>query len=160
MKIRRQLSADEAIIRLETLCAASEQCRADLREKLRRWQVDDADRIIDELARRKFVDDARFARAYVRDKYRFARWGRAKIVMGLRAKHIGRDDIDEALSEIDADEYESILATLLRAKVRMARIADDYEGRGKLFRFAASRGFESSLVSRLIGDRTPWHEED
>ena len=162
MRQPRQLSPEGAVVRLEALCAASEQCTADLREKLRRWLIDDddAERIIASLAKRRFVDDARFARAYVRDKYRFARWGRYKIVMGLKAKRISANDIEDALTEIDLDEYERILLELLQAKVRTARLSREWADRAKLMRFAASRGFESSMVGSLISSGAPWERED
>ena len=152
------MTADGAKMRLEALCAASEQCTADLREKLRRWGVaaDEAEAVIESLRSRRFVDDARFARAYVRDKYRFARWGRHKIVMGLRAKRISADDIDAALAEIDLDEYEELLTQLLRSKVRSGRLSREWPDRAKLLRFAASRGFESSLITRIVASGAPW----
>lgn len=158
----RPVTAEQALIRLETLCASSEQCTADLLRRLSRWGVsgDDSERIISRLRELRFVDDSRFARAYVRDKYRFARWGRMRIIMGLRAANISRDTIDDALAEIDEEEYEAILTALLRAKARSARLTDSYADRSKLFRFAASRGFESSLASRIISRRLPWIPED
>lgn len=162
MKQRCRITPDEAVMRLQALCAASEQCTAEIQRRLQRWEINqhECDRIIRELIEERFIDDLRFARAYVRDKYRFAHWGRSRIVMQLRARSISRDNINDALAEIDEDEYESILLRLLRTKVRSARLSDSYADRSKLWRFAAMRGFESSLISRLISKGLPWTEED
>lgn len=162
MREPRPISSENALMRLAALCAASEQCSHDLREKMRRWLLPDeeAEKVLARLVADRYVDDGRFARAYVRDKYRFARWGRSKIIMGLRAKRISRSDIDEALGEIDLDEYEANLLALLRAKVRTGRLSREWADRAKLYRFAASRGYESSLISRLISSGAPWERED
>ncbi len=158
----RQITPEQALQRLEALCAASEQCTAELRNKLRRWSIseENAEKIIVRLSEKRFVDDERFAKAFVRDRYRFSRWGRARIAMELKVRKISRTIIGEAMKEIDDDEYVDILIHLLRSKVRSARLGKEYAERAKLFRFAASRGFESSLISRCISDGLPWIEEN
>lgn len=139
-------------MRLENMCIKAEHCTAEVREKLRQWGVhpDDAAEIIEALIARRFVDDKRFAAAFVRDKYRFARWGRRKIEMALRQKRISDAIINQAFEEIDNEEYTRILTELLAAKAKTLGPLTDYENRVKLFRFALSRGFESSLVSNII----------
>lgn len=151
---RKPLRPEAAMIRLEELCARSEQCVSELRRKLAGWQIepDDADAIIRSLKTRRYVDDARYAAAFVRDKYRFARWGRRKIHMALRQKRIAEDLIDEALGNIDEQEYAEILGHILKAKARTLDM-DVYEDRMKLFRFALARGFEPDLIKKLMPGR-------
>lgn len=150
---RKIIGPDAALARLEDLCARAEHCESELSDKLRRWGVGAADsaRIIASLRQRRYVDDARFARAYVRDKYRFARWGRAKIRLGLVAKRIARDTIAEALDEIEDDTYIGNLRHIIAAKRRaLGEEAESYEGRTKIYRFALGRGYESALIARLL----------
>lgn len=151
-------------MKLETLCVRSEQSQADCLEKLRRWGIDSAAarKIVDNLVERRFVDDERFARAYAADKIRFNRWGRRKVRVMLAAKRIPQDIISEALMVVDDSEYEQLLESLLRAKVRAAAIECTFDGRTKLFRFGATRGFETDLVGRIIKSGKPWAttEED
>lgn len=139
-------------MRLEALCARSEQCEGEIRRKLRLWQIgeEDADTIVRSLRRRRFVDDSRYAGAFVRDKYRFARWGRCKIELALRQKRVDADIIAEALEEIDEDEYTEVLRQLIVLKSRLLGSADTYDARSRLFRFAVLRGFESTIVSKII----------
>lgn len=153
--IRKQkaMTAEQAQAKLEDMCVTAEHCEGEMREKLRKWQIPStlADQIIDSLKKRKFIDDSRFAHAYVRDKYRFAHWGKRKIAMGLAAKRVGRDIVADAISSIDEDEYIEIARRALAAKVRMAPDAiSTYEGRTKLFRFLVGRGYEPSVASFLI----------
>lgn len=139
-------------MRLEALCARSEQCEGEIRRKLHLWQIgeEDADTIVRSLRRRRFVDDSRYAGAFVRDKYRFARWGRRKIELALRQKRVDADIIAEALDEIDEDEYTEVLRQLIVLKSKSLGDMDAYEARTRLFRFAVSRGFETTIVSSII----------
>lgn len=152
---RRIPSEESALARLEAACARAEHCSYELREKLRRWGVDrDAsERIMASLIKHKFVDDARFARSYVNDKVKFARWGRRKVAMGLAAKRISRDIAAEALDSVDTQLYEENLRHLLLLKAPTLPADADchsYDGRTRLFRFAVSRGYDVDLAGRLI----------
>ena len=117
-KGKKKITPQEALMRLEALCARSEQCTLDLRQKLYKWEISpsDSDVIIKKLIKTRFVDDSRFAVAFCRDKYRFNRWGRMKIVYGLRAKQLSSHDIQEALKTIDDKEYEDILVSVVKQK--------------------------------------------
>lgn len=157
-KRKQKVTPQEALMRLEALCAKSEQCTFDLRQKLYKWEISsgDCEKIIKKLREERFVDDARFAVAYCRDKYRFNRWGRMKIVYGLRAKQISSNDIKEALNAIDEKEYEQILVSVIKSKAQTIKDVDTYEGRTRLFRSVASRGYESALIAKIIRDRSLW----
>ena len=111
---------------------------------------EDADTILSSLRRRRYVDDERFARAYVRDKFRFDHWGRRKIELTLRRKRVDADVIADALEEIDADDYMAMLRKLLAYKARSLPDAEAYENRVKLMRFAIGRGFEPQLVVKAL----------
>lgn len=151
LRRKTPLKPEAALIKLEELCARSEQCEGEIRRKLSTWGISpsDSDTIVRSLQRRRFVDDSRFAAAFVRDKYRFARWGRRKIEMALRQKRVDRDIIDEALDNIDEDEYIGILQHLLAAKAKTLQLGE-YADRQRLFRFGVTRGFEPQLVAKAI----------
>ena len=106
--------------------------------------------ILDRLESEKFIDDERFCRAFVNDKFRFAKWGKMKIAQGLYMKKIPSDVAWRYLNEIDEEEYLSILRDLLASKRKSIHAADDYELNGKLMRFAMSRGFELKDIKRCI----------
>lgn len=152
------MTPDKALERLQTLCARSEQCSSDLRKKLSKWGVTgrDADNIISDLEKSRYLDDARFAVSYVRDKYRFAGWGRHKIISGLLVKRIPRQYIDDALAEIDLKEYAGIAFNALAGKLRTLDRTDMKVCREKLLRFGVSRGYETSLVLRIIQSKRLW----
>lgn len=152
MKTAKPITHEQAVVRLETLCSRAEHSVKELREKLYRWGItgEEAAAILDDLRKRRFVDDERFARAYINDKYKFARWGRRKIVAGLITKGIMRAIYLPALDEIDPETYKNNLSDLLKAKGRSVEEPRTYDGRTKLFRFGVSRGYETELVARLV----------
>ena len=149
---RKPMTLDNAYLRLATLCARCEHAEGDLRKKLRDWGIAsrDADAIISHLKQERYLDNERFARAYCRDKLRFNGWGRIKITFMLKGKGIEQEFIDAALAEIDEDQYISILNEALEAKARTLSDKDPQQARAALLRFAASRGFEPSLIFPAI----------
>jgi regulatory protein len=99
----------------------------------------------------KYIDDKRYAEAFVRDKYRFNKWGRIKIAQGLRMKGIDSETISNAMETINETEYLSILRDLIKTKRKSIRGKNDYEINGKLARFATGRGFEYGAIRQCLG---------
>ena len=151
MKGKKEITRDEALLKLASLCARSEQCAFDLGRKLSAWGLSAADAagVIGELRERRFVDDRRFAEAFTRDKVKFSAWGRMKIRMGLLAKRIPAALIDEAFATVDPDDY---AAAAMRAGEAAARRLDlnTREDAVKLYRHLLSRGFESATAMETL----------
>lgn len=152
----RPLSPDEAFARAASRCALREYCRADWRDKLRAAGLGsgDIEAVLDRLEDEGYIDEVRYARAFVHDKSLYDLWGRLKIRQALHLKRIPAAAIDEALAAIDETVYRDGLRDLLNRKSRTLRAGSDYERRMKLARFAAGRGFEPALVFSLLGDDT------
>lgn len=150
----RQLTYEQALTRVTSLCSASEYCIHDINEKLYRWGISntDSERIIDYLLDEKYIDEARYAQAYTNDKLRFSHWGRIKIKSMLRMKHISDRDINNALDNISEEEYESILRDIIKGKAKSEEDAEDYASRAKIIRFALQRGFEMGEITKFISE--------
>ena len=146
------ITEEEALNRMAAYCSAAEHCKAEVNEKLQKWGLpyEVINRIIDRLVVEKFIDEERYCRAFVNDKFRFAKWGKMKIAQGLYMKKIPSDVAWRHLNEIDEEEYLSILRDLLASKRKSIHAKDDYELNGKLMRFAVSRGFELKDIRRCI----------
>ena len=114
-------------------------------------EIGEIAKLMGHLIEEKYIDDRRYAEAFVRDKYRFNKWGRIKIAQGLRMKGIDRETIDAAMEAIDEREYLDILRDLIRAKRKSTRGKNDYEINGKLMRFATGRGFEYAAIRQCMG---------
>jgi regulatory protein len=74
-----EITETEALNRVAAYCSTAEHCRAEIAEKLQRWGIayDAIDRIINRLEQEKYIDEERFCRAFINDKYRFANEDRA-----------------------------------------------------------------------------------
>ena len=142
--MKKELSAEEARLKAEAYCSLSEHCKSEVLGKLQQWGAPEEtwEAILNHLEKERYIDENRYAAFFVRDKYRFNQWGRIKIAQSLRMKHIPSACIDEAMEEIDEQEYLNILTSLLKKKVRTIKASSDYERNGKLVRFAASHGYE------------------
>lgn len=156
----REKSAAEALQALMERCARTEICLWDARRLLTRWQVPrpEWEAILQRLIDERFIDERRYAEAYVRDRLRFSRWGVRKIADALYRKQLPREVIDRALEPLDAEAMDERLETDLRRKNESIRDADPRKRRDKLLRFGLSRGFEMCHVMEII-DRIVREEE-
>lgn len=121
-------------------------------EKMKKWELaDEAQaRVMERLIKERYVDDERYARAFVMDKIRYNKWGRRKVEQALWMKRIDKGIQERVLSEVDDEEYVSALRPLLKQKQRSTKAASDYELRQKLIRFALSRGFGFDIIRQCI----------
>ena len=146
---------EKALDKMRRLCSRREYCVADIRSKLLKALEGDeskADAALKRLIEEKYVDDLRYATAFVRDKSAIAGWGQVKIRYMLASKGISREIIAEALEEIDGNRAQDRLNRLLQTKYKS--IKDDPQCRLKLLRYALGRGYAyddvSSEIDRLI----------
>lgn len=139
---------DQVYNKAALLCSRSEKCTSEILEKLRLWGLSEEESgvVIRKLISEKYIDDERFARAYVKDKYRFNHWGRQKIEFMLRSKKISPEILELAFEEIEEERYSEGLCKLIADKARSVKAKDQYDKRNKLMRFALGRGFESNKV--------------
>lgn len=142
----------EAFLQLAALCARSEHCQYEMTEKMRRWELGDdlQARVIARLVSERYVDDERYARAFVKDKIIYNKWGRRKIEQALWQKRIDEDIRQQVLDEVDDEEYLSVLRPLLKQKRRTTKANSDYEMNQKLMRFALGRGYTFDLIRQCL----------
>jgi regulatory protein len=100
----------------------------------------------------KYVDDARYASAYAREKAGLQGWGPVKIRFQLRAKGVSEADIASALQDVEPEKAEAKLQKILEAKART--LQGDPQFRLKLLKFGLGRGYNydevESAVSKII----------
>ena len=160
--MKKDMTEQEAYLQLAALCAQAEHCQQEMRDKMRRWELDESvqNRIIDRLIKERYVDDERYARVFVKDKIRYNKWGRRKVQQALWQKRIDADIQQRVLDEIDEKEYLDVLRPLLKQKRKSIRAANDYELNQKLARFALSRGFTFDLIRQCMDIEDDFEEID
>lgn len=137
----------------ELRCARQEMCSADVRRKALRSFEGDADRadaLVRSLVENGYVDDARYAAAFAREKSRLTGWGPVKITFQLRGKGISEGVIRQALQDVDVQEASGKLQALLAAKYKS--VQGEPDARLRLIRFALGRGYEWNAVSEALKD--------
>lgn len=151
---RKPKSAQQALQSLMRLCVRSEKSSGDALRLMQQWQVPHTERqsVLERLVKERFIDDGRYAEAYVREKSRLSGWGARKIAMQLRQKGVSQAIIDEALRQLDSNVELPRLVDKLRRKIRTTKYTSDYELRGKLMRYALSLGFDYDIVQRAVED--------
>ena len=146
------MTETEGKTRAEAYCSSAEHCRSEVRAMLERHGAEkpDIESIINNRVKEGFIDESRYARAFVHDKVRFAKWGRVKIAQALWQKRIPQDITDAALESIDYDEYLAALKDVVKAKFRTVKGATEYERKMKTMRSVCSRGYEPALVRKVL----------
>ena len=150
--MKKDITEQEAYLQLAALCAQAEHCEQEMRDKMRRWELDAAvqDRIITRLTTERYIDNERYARAFVKDKIHYNKWGRRKVQQALWQKHIDNDIQQRVLDEIDEKTYLDVLRPLLKQKRKSIKAASDYELNQKLVRFALGRGFGFDIIRQCL----------
>lgn len=159
------MTPEQALARLQQQCSRSEHSTGQVRSRLKCWDVKERmqgrpgfsaiqmDDIVASLVKERFVDDSRFAGAYVRDKARFAKWGPAKIKYNLKMLGVEEGVIKDALEENGEMFVQDALRELAVRKWKsMKEETDVYMKRAKLVRFLVGRGFSYSQIMEFMKD--------
>lgn len=149
---KRAKTPEQALAALMRLCARAEKSEGDARRLMRGWGLteQDAERVLARLVRERFIDDARYAEAFVREKLRLSGWGEYKIRTALQRKGIRRETIDAALAQADRSGMGERLAQQLARKLRTVKSATPYELKTKLVRYGLSLGYDYETVLETV----------
>ncbi len=148
IKQKRTKTPEQALASLQRLCARAEKCEGDARRLMRGWGVaaEEAERVLQRLVADRFIDDSRYAAAFVREKLNLSGWGEYKIRAALQRKEVARHVIEEALQQADRSRMGERLMAALERKARTIRTATPYELKTKLLRYGLSLGYEYDAV--------------
>lgn len=146
----KTMTEQQALQKLTFICAQSEHCTHEMKEKMAKWQLPEEaqTRCLKYLVKEKYVDDERYARFFINDKMKYNRWGRRKIEQALWLKGIGRDIATPLLDEVEDEAYQEILLPMMKAKWKTIKGRDEYERKMKLTRWALGRGYAYPVIKR------------
>jgi len=149
---QKYITYQKALNKAMYLCSKTEKCKSDIRKKLYDWKAnpDEHDKIIQQLEDQKFIDEERFVKYYVRDKFKFNKWGKIKIRTMLFKKQIPESLIINELKQISEEKYKETLEYLIKQKQKSIKDTEPYKIKTKLLRFAASKGFEPDLILSIL----------
>jgi len=150
---QKPLTPDQVLDKMAKYCAYQERCVKDVNDKLKTFEISAKERedILNYLIDNRFVDNERFANAFVRGKINQSGWGLNKIRFHLIQKGIPKELIDAALETFDEEVYRQRLIEVLKTKSKTVKAANDFERKRKLAAYAIQKGFEPSLVWEVLG---------
>lgn len=145
-------TAEQALNALMRLCSKAEKSSGDALRLMYRWGVPIAERqgVLDKLVEMRFIDNARYAEAYTREKSQLAGWGARKIAQNLYQKGVSKDIVAKTLAMLESDDQRAMLEKRLQRKLPTIKATTDYERRGKLLRYALSLGYDYDMVISVI----------
>lgn len=146
------LDKKTALVKAESWCAYQERSQQEVRNKLYDWGLHqkEVEEVLTELIVTNFLNEERFAMAYVSGKFNIKKWGKIKIKQGLKLKKVPDKMIQKALNSIDGDKY---VANLLATAVKKSAVLKEKEPikrKYKLITYLQSKGFESDLIFDVL----------
>jgi regulatory protein len=151
-KKQKTYTPKEALIKAAAYCAYQDRTQQEVRDKLYSYglEPDDVEELVVRLSQEKLIDEERYAQSYVRGKYGLKKWGRRKIMRGLKSKGISDYCIKQGLKEIDPEAYEQNLLHLLEKKNATEKEKNPYTRRQKLTYYLLSKGYENDLIQDAL----------
>lgn len=149
----KNMLPEKALEKAKWYCSFQERCKQHVINRLIAWKVEKKyfDSIIEKLEDDDFLNEERFAEAYVRGKFSQKRWGKIKITAQLYQLGVAKKFIDKALqNEINEEEYKKALHYLAEKKEAQLTSETATDRKTKLFRYLASKGYETDLIQEVI----------
>ncbi|GGF32247.1 regulatory protein RecX [Echinicola rosea] len=149
---KKTLTLGQAKVKIAAFCAYQERSQQEVRDKLYSYGLyqDEVEELISVMITENFLNEERFAEAYVRGKFHLKKWGRLKIEQGLKQHRLSANCMRLGMKEIDPDEYWKELLGLAEKKWATTQENDLFKKKAKIHRFLISRGFEYDLVSNAL----------
>ena len=142
------MTQKEALQKMSKYCAYQERCQSEVRQKLKSFSLceEEIESIICELIDQNFLNEERFAKAFVRGKFNQKDWGKNKIKQHLFQKEISAYCIKKGLEEINESDYLDTLERLAHRKKGTLKFSNQFNLNQKVARYLIGKGFESDLV--------------
>lgn len=142
-------------VKIENYCAYQERSQQEVRDKLYTWGLhkNDVENIISHLIENNFLNEERFAIAYTLGKHRIKKWGRFKIIQGLKLKRVSDPLMKIALKQLEEEEYTLNLLNVLEKKAALLKVTDPWKRKNMLVQYGISRGYESELIFEILNDK-------
>ena len=154
MDTHKTYTFEEAKSKLERYCSYQERCHQEVVQKLQKMnmipQVVDA--VVVHLIEHKFLNEERYAEAFVRGKFRIKKWGKYRITQELKQRGITKNLISSALEQISEEEYFQTFHELAEKKAASILERNPQKKKRKLADYLLYRGWESHLVYDKVNE--------
>tara|TARA_Y100000766_G_scaffold78446_1_gene66687 strand:- start:1978 stop:2424 length:447 start_codon:yes stop_codon:yes gene_type:complete len=148
------MTQNEALEKMKKYCAYQERCQSEVRQKLYDFELhnNDIENILCSLIEQNFINEERFAKNFVRGKFRQKKWGKIKIKQHLKQKQISDYCIKTGLEVIDTEDYLTTLNSIISKKEKLISEENNFIKKQKIAKYAINKGFENDLVWDHLSD--------
>ena len=149
---KKTYNVDEALAKLQRYCAYQDRCHKEVAQKLKDMQMipQASEQIITTLIEENFLNEERFAMAFVRGKFKIKKWGRRRLISELKQRNISNYLVNKALGQISDMEYKTTFEALAHKKANSIKGGSVLKKKKKLADYLLYRGWESYLVYEKI----------
>ncbi|GLB48640.1 regulatory protein RecX [Neptunitalea lumnitzerae] len=154
MNTKKSYTVTEALTKMQRYCAYQDRCHKEVTEKLKGMSMipEAIEHIINALIADKFLNEERFAKSFVRGKFKYKKWGRKRITMELKLRDISPFLIKSALKEITEFEYLQSFHELAEKRNNQIKETNLLKRKKKLADYLLYRGWESHLVYEKVNE--------
>ena len=149
---KKTYTVEEALVKLQKYCSYQDRCHKEVAQKLKEMQMisQASEQIILKLIEGNFLNEERFAMAYVRGKFRIKKWGKQRLVSELKQRQISKYIINKAINQISEDDYKITFEVLAERKATSLLGKSKLKKKKKLADYLLYRGWESHLVYEKV----------
>ena len=103
----KSYTLEEALSKLQRYCAYQDRCHKEVEQKLKEMRMipEAIEIIMVALIEDSHLNEERFAKAFVRGKFRIKKWGKVRLTLELKQRQLSKYIIKVALQEIDPNVY-------------------------------------------------------
>ncbi|MXO33120.1 hypothetical protein GFV01_08535 [Apibacter sp. B2912] len=139
--------------RLADYCVYQDRSHYEVEQKLKELRTlneDERGEILIWLIQNNFLNEERFSKSYARGKFYQKKWGKIKIMQGLKQKRIPTNLIDKGIEEINEEDYKSTLMELTEKKWNILRESEVYLKKKKIYNYLLQKGYEYNLINEIL----------
>lgn len=150
----KSFTFEEILRKLEGYCTYQDRCHQEVIQKLKTFTSSETviDNAIVKLIEDNFLNEERFARSFARGKHRIKHWGKVRIVRELKLRQISKYNIDNALKEIDPEEYTTNFHNLSERIWESISEKNLQKKKKKFCDYLLRKGFETSIIYEKLQD--------
>jgi len=154
LKTTKTYSVQEAKQKLEHYCSYQERCHKEVEQKLKDMNMipEAKNLIILQLLENNFLNEERFAKTYVRGKFKIKKWGKRRLTLELKKKDVSKITINLAIKEIDEAEYIEVFKDLSEKRALLISETNKFKKKKKLIDYLLYRGWEPHLVYDRVNE--------
>jgi len=154
LKTTKTYSVQEAKQKLEHYCSYQERCHKEVEQKLKDMNMipEAKNLIILHLLENNFLNEERFAKTYVRGKFKIKKWGKRRLTLELKKKDVSKITINLAIKEIDEAEYIEVFKDLSEKRALLISETNKFKKKKKLIDYLLYRGWEPHLVYDRVNE--------